>query len=71
MNRLTKEVFQEGCHIHKYKQEAAEQGIKSENDAIVTEKFITLNQALRLFFTDMHVTNYGDFYPVLLQEELI
>ncbi len=68
-NQLTGEKFP-GFHIHTLTPAALEAGLKGENHAEQTTKFATLKEAMRVFFTDLHILNYSEFYPELMQTEL-
>lgn len=69
-NYLNNELIEEGFHIHKYSAEAVELGIKAENHAQITDKYVTLQEALLAFFTDLNINNFKKYYPNLSQATL-
>ncbi|MFA5273009.1 MAG: hypothetical protein WC353_02495 [Candidatus Peribacter sp.] len=60
----------EGCHIHKYSDQAATLGLKSEHFADETGEYTTLEEALRLVFQEWKVINYAQHFPTLDQLSL-
>ena len=69
MNLLTKERFS-GFHVHKLTMSALDAKIQPENYAELTNKYSTLREALAVFFEELKVTNYLDYFPELGQLEL-
>lgn len=70
-NILTGESFDEGCHIHKLTQEALKAGISPDNQACLTDKYISVDEALLSMLQDINVQNFTDFFPKLIQPKLI
>lgn len=69
-NILTKEILQGGCHIHQYREDVVKAGINCDNYAELTDKYSTVSQATRVFFEDLKIINFTDYFPELLQNEL-
>ena len=60
-------------HIHRVTQQeiAAGSTRPQERDRMITDKYATLEQALRVFFTDTVVSNYAEFFPDIKQMEFL
>lgn len=70
-NFLTGEVFDDTCHIHKVKEDVVRAGINYDNNAEVTDRYSSLDEALGCFFSDLHFGNYETYYPELAQGKLL
>ncbi len=68
-NQLTGEVFT-GCHKHRLSEKALQIGLKGENNAEKTNDYSTVKEAMRVFFAELKVINYTDYFPELLQTEM-
>ena len=42
-----------------------------ENQRLVTDKYIFLEEALRVFFQDTSTGNYAQFFPELLEPRML
>ncbi len=69
-NFLTGEKF-EGFHIHTFSTELYQMGISPLNNAIVTDKYASLNEALYCFSQDLNIANVLEFFPELAQGSLL
>lgn len=49
---------------------AAAQPARQEKNREITNRYSTFEQALRIFFEDVGVTNYAEFFPEALQPRL-
>lgn len=56
-------------HIHRITEQEIASGSTQpqERQREITDRYSTLDQALRIFFDDLHVANYGDYFPELVQ----
>lgn len=54
-------------HIHRYNFDYIEAGLDPMKYAIPTNKYSSTDEALELFFKDLNVVNYLDYYPHLSQ----
>ena len=60
-------------HIHHITEQEIASGSSQpqERHREITDRYSTFEQALRIFFDDFHVANYGDYFPELLQLGLL
>lgn len=56
-------------HIHRITEQEIASGSSQpqERHREITGRYDTFEQALRVFFDDFHVANYGEYFPELLQ----
>ena len=60
-------------HIHLITQDEMAKGHTQpqENQRLVTDKYVTLEEALRVFFQDTATANYARFFPELLEPRML
>lgn len=59
-------------HIHRLTSKDIELGIidPSERDREITDKYITLEEAIDIFFDDINLTDFGKYFEALMQRSL-
>ncbi len=59
-------------HIHRISEQelASGSGDPQERYREITDRYSTYEQALRIFFEDIGVTNYAEYFPEALQPRL-
>ncbi len=67
-NQIEKEII-ESEHIHMYNQEYVANGYRADGYAIRAHTYTHFKQAVFVFFKDMHIVNYADFFPELVVYE--
>ena len=59
-------------HIHRITAEEIASGSRfpQERDREITDTYSSLDSALRVFWEDIHVDNFGDYFPSLVRPRL-